>query len=77
MICKTVEKKSTFKLVAWPNINYCKYCEDPAQKSLGVNSIELLKMFSKIFFEILVLENLIVKYFLVLKSQKHFQAVFQ
>ena len=44
---------------------------------LGVNSIELLKIFLKNLFEILVLENLIEKYFLVLKCQEDFQKDFQ
>ena len=41
----------------------------PPLDELEVNSIELLKIFLKIF-EILVLENLIETYFLVLKCQK-------
>ena len=43
---------------------------------LGIDSIELLKIFLKNLFEILVLDNLIEKYFLVLKSQKDFSKRF-
>ena len=38
----------------------------------GVNSIELLKILVNIFVEILVLDNLVEKYFLVLKSQQKY-----
>ena len=45
---------------------------------LGVNSIELhIENIFENIFDILVLENLTEKYFLVLKSEKDFQTDFQ